>query len=370
MGGCKTHLGGRKPIWVGVKPIWVGVKPTPTLFNLTAMQLVIDTPGVTIRYHNASFVMEDLNGTKIELSPDKITGIAIKTSDCALYSGAVMLAAEKNIPILFFGKYGAVKATLRSPHFTGLSDLRRRQAMFIFHPEAVPWLVRLFSIKLEGQLEVLAFLSKSKPDAEKEILGTMEKMKQMSRGFEEVTAGKVFSHSGEVAATLMGIEGSIAREYWGMLSKVMPEEWKFGGRSRRPALDGFNAVLNYLYGMTYPVVESALFSAGLDPYLGVLHADEYDSPSLAFDCIEPFRPWVDELVLTQFLNGYVNRDMFTIGEAAEGWSLNHIGKRFWIPLYNDFLKDQCFFGHKRVKRETHIYRFAGELTLLLKSLNL
>lgn len=334
------------------------------------MQLVIDTSGVTIRYHNASFVVEDLNGTKIEVSPDKITGIAVKTSDCAIHSGAVMLAAEKNIPILFFGKYGTVKASLRSPHFTGLADLRRRQALFMTHPEAVPWLIQLFGTKLEGQLEVLAFLIKAQPAAEKSIRATMDKMKQISAGFQEVVVGKTYSHTGEVAASLMGIEGSIAREYWGMLSELMPEAWKFDSRSRRPALDGFNAVLNYLYGMTYPVVESALFSAGLDPYLGLLHADEYDSPSLAFDCIEPFRPWVDELVLTQFLNGYVHGDMFTIEEAGQGWLLNATGKRFWIPLYNDFLKSQCFFRHKRVQRQTHIYRFAGELSNLLKSLNL
>ena len=42
--------------------------------------------------------------------------------------------------------------------------------------------------------------------------------------------------------------------------------------------------------MLYAVVEGGLFASGLDPHLGILHADEYNKPTLAFDMIEPFRP--------------------------------------------------------------------------------
>lgn len=42
--------------------------------------------------------------------------------------------------------------------------------------------------------------------------------------------------------------------------------------------------------MLYSVVEAGLFTAGLDPYLGILHADAHKKPTLSFDLIEPFRP--------------------------------------------------------------------------------
>ena len=61
---------------------------------------------------------------------------------------------------------------------------------------------------------------------------------------------------------------------------------KFEKRSRRPALDHFNSALNYLYGMTYGVVEGGIFAKGLDPFIGLLHTDQYNEPTLAFDLIE------------------------------------------------------------------------------------
>lgn len=57
-----------------------------------------------------------------------------------------------------------------------------------------------------------------------------------------------------------------------------------------PAFDAFNSLLNYLYGMLYVMVEMALVKAGIDPYMGILHADEYQKITMVYDCIEPYRP--------------------------------------------------------------------------------
>ena len=81
----------------------------------------------------------------------------------------------------------------------------------------------------------------------------------------------------------MGWEGTQSKRYWAAVASALPPAWQFGRRSRRPARNGFNAALNYLYGMLYTIVEQALFGAGLDPHLGILHSDQYDSPTLAFD---------------------------------------------------------------------------------------
>ncbi|MFO7558792.1 MAG: CRISPR-associated endonuclease Cas1 [Desulfobacterales bacterium] len=56
----------------------------------------------------------------------------------------------------------------------------------------------------------------------------------------------------------------------------MPEKYQFSGRSRRPAKDPFNAVLNYCYGMLYSRVEKACILSGLDPFVGFLHTDNYN----------------------------------------------------------------------------------------------
>ena len=57
---------------------------------------------------------------------------------------------------------------------------------------------------------------------------------------------------------MMGLEGTAGRYYFNCLSTVMPEKFKFDGRSRRPAQDPFNACLNYCYGILYGLVEKSL----------------------------------------------------------------------------------------------------------------
>ena len=95
----------------------------------------------------------------------------------------------------------------------------------------------------------------------------------------------------------MGIEGVASAHYFAALSAVLPEEWKFAGRSRDPARDAFNCLLNYSYGVLYSHVEKGCIIAGLDPYVGLLHTDDYNKKSFVFDLIEVFRIFMDRTVL-------------------------------------------------------------------------
>ena len=72
---------------------------------------------------------------------------------------------------------------------------------------------------------------------------------------------------------LMGMEGAAARAYFGALGKIMPEGLAFAGRSRQPPLDVVNAALSYGYAILAGEAVSALCAAGLDPAVGLLHAD-------------------------------------------------------------------------------------------------
>jgi len=101
-------------------------------------------------------------------------------------------------------------------------------------------------------------------------------------------------------------------------------------------LGKFNALINYGYGMLYSKTEQALFAAGLYPHLGILHADEYDRPTLSYDLIEPFRPWLDRLIVENILGAKVTSDCFETIE--EGIYLNNNGKRWLIPEFNQWLQ--------------------------------
>jgi len=61
-----------------------------------------------------------------------------------------------------------------------------------------------------------------------------------------------------------------------------------------------NNLLNYGYAILRAIVARSLVGSGLLPTLGIFHRNQYNAYCLADDIMEPFRPYVDQLVLNHF----------------------------------------------------------------------
>ena len=128
----------------------------------------------------------------------------------------------------------------------------------------------------------------------------------------------------------------------------MPGRYKFDGRSRNPAKDEFNALLNYSYGVLYSRVEKACIIAGLDPYVGILHTDHYNKKSMVFDLIENFRIWADETVINLFAARKVLQEHFD--KLENGFTLNKEGKAVLIEALTGFLDESIRYSGRNIKR--------------------
>ncbi len=94
------------------------------------------------------------------------------------------------------------------------------------------------------------------------------------------------------------LEGRAAAYYWKNL--FVPYIDKFvRGREAAPP----NNLLNYGYAILRALVARALVSSGLLPTLGIHHHNRYNAYCLADDIMEPYRPYVDELVLSIVKSG-------------------------------------------------------------------
>jgi len=83
-------------------------------------------------------------------------------------------------------------------------------------------------------------------------------------------------------------EGIAARLYWTAL---------FGRDFIRDRnIPGINSLLNYGYSVLRAAVTRALVSSGLFPALGIFHHHRSNAFPLSDDLMEPFRPFVDEIV--------------------------------------------------------------------------
>ncbi|MCB0165225.1 MAG: CRISPR-associated endonuclease Cas1 [Anaerolineae bacterium] len=102
---------------------------------------------------------------------------------------------------------------------------------------------------------------------------------------------------------LMGVEGVGAAVYFQAFRQLFKsDEWVFPGRVRRPPTDPINVLLSFGYTLLTHQLEAAVERVGLDPYLGCLHADAYNRPSLALDLVEEFRAIVVDSVVLRCLN--------------------------------------------------------------------
>jgi CRISPR-associated protein Cas1 len=133
---------------------------------------------------------------------------------------------------------------------------------------------------------------------------------------------------------LMGIEGAAARTYFGALGPLMPEGMTFAGRSRRPPEDIINAALSYGYAILLGESVSALCAAGLDPAIGLLHAEQDRRPSLALDLMEEFRPLiVDQVVISAARRAELRPEHGHREEAVHGVLLTKAGRAVLVAGY-------------------------------------
>jgi len=95
---------------------------------------------------------------------------------------------------------------------------------------------------------------------------------------------------------LRGLEGRGAAIFFAAFGRSLPGGWVFARRRRRPPPDPVNAMLSFGYTMLYHHISTALRAGGLDPRVGLFHAEKGAYHALACDLQEELRWLVDGYV--------------------------------------------------------------------------
>lgn len=112
-------------------------------------------------------------------------------------------------------------------------------------------------------------------------------------------------------------EARAAAYFWGNIFIDIPE-FKRGREEDAP-----NNLLNYGYAILRAIVARSLVGSGLLPTLGIHHHNKYNSFCLADDIMEPYRPFVDAIVVEIVENGEdfyelspsIKKQLLSIGTA-------------------------------------------------------
>lgn len=349
------------------------------------MQLYLDSYGAYLSVRDGLFSVRTRHGGTRAFAARDVQAILL-TRATAFSTDAVLLAAANGIPLLIIDANTHFPlAQLSGGQPGSIATIRKNQAFFARSAGGYTWVAGQLAEKIAGQRALLARLSDD-PRAPAGFAADVRLADRVLAGLEQefrkpLPFGPVFD-AGDSAGVFRGREGTASRLYFNQLAKLLAGRFPappldtldaipFSGRQKRPAYDPFNVLLNYLYGMLYTAVHLALLKAGLDPYLGILHADQYGAaPTLVFDAIEPYRPWADAVALQLALDGRIDPALAFEQRAdpTEGLWLSGAGKDVVIDAMLAFLEAPApAAGETRLlKRRVQIDRGAQQLATLLR----
>jgi len=296
---------------------------------------------------------------RLDLAPIKVESILI-SNKAMISSQAISLALENNIDIIFLDKYGFPHGRVWFSKMGSTTQIRRRQLEASQTSLSIKLVTDMVQQKLSNQFQFLKKLCASRPGKEDKFNAPIH---SIQNSIESLAAIDISSNIEECRSHIMGLEGAAGRAYFSCISKIMPEKFYFKGRSKRPAQDPFNAALNYCYGVLYSRVEKACIIAGLDPFVGFMHTDNYNKKSMVFDLIEPFRVFADQVSVYFFTGKKAKDDYFDF--QSRSCSLNTLGKPQIIEALNQHLEERVRYRNRNVKRKHLISHEAHRLANIL-----
>jgi CRISPR-associated endonuclease Cas1 len=233
---------------------------------------------------------------------------------------ALRWCANLGVGVVVFGRDGSAQLT-STPRMTDDARLRRAQALAPVEPYGLDVARWLMSRKIMGQGNLV--LRRFGDAVTAETIGDLA----------------VATEGSETIDELRQLEASAAALYFGAWSgraecaptfaakdrRRVPPHWsRYEGRrsvlasaaSNRKAERPVNAMLNYLYSLVETEAILACHTVGLDPGLGIVHADAKGRQSLALDLMEPVRPEVEAFVLDMVERRTFRKAEFT--ETSDG----------------------------------------------------
>ncbi len=143
------------------------------------------------------------------------------------------------------------------------------------------------SQRVKDQLEASEPLKKQlwKQTVECKIENQKEVLLRLGNFYEPMLVYKQQVKSGDAT----NMEGIAAQHYWKYLISLDFLRARFG--------DSPNQFFNFGYSVLRSIVARAIVETGLLPVLGIFHKNKYNPYCLADDLMEPYRPFVDWLVM-------------------------------------------------------------------------
>lgn len=280
------------------------------------------------------------NYIELKLKNEIVDRIPIETVDAInLYGRAqlttqfIQICLKKSIPIMYYTKQGIFLGRT-SPAYIENVCRQRIQAVFDTSDTALRLAQRVIYGKIHNQMVVLRRYAKNR---DINIKSDIQKMQIY----------QVKASLADSIASIRGYEGMAARTYFTCLGKLVDEDFKFKGRSKRPPLDPFNALLSLGYSILMNEVFGKIEAKGLNAYFGFIHQDAKKHPTLASDLMEEWRPVIiDTTIMSMISRHEIRLEHFQSGLESDGIYLTKEGmKIFFAKIEAKFRQENKYLSY-------------------------
>ena len=292
--------------------------------------LYLTTPGLYVSRDHLTLRIERERTLLLSLPIHHVESVCVMGDEIILSHGAMQLALEQAVPINYLDENGRLRARVTGVPDTSVT-LRRAQFRASENSDLTTHICRcLVAGKLHNSRNSLLRGARESTDP---------------AGVESLTSAcgalaRLIPRLPESATpdAVRGLEGAGAQGYFsvfGLLLKQQQDDFTFRLRTRQPPLDRVNCLLSFLYALVRHDCIAALTVAGLDPFVGFLHVERANRPSLALDLMEEFRPWLaDRLAVTLINRQQIQPGHFQVREGG-AVELTTDGRKTLIKAYQE-----------------------------------
>jgi CRISPR-associated protein Cas1 len=297
--------------------------------------LYVMTPQAYVHLENGTVRIDVEREKRLQVPLHHLAGLV--TFGNVMISPALMhRLSDEGKSLVLLDEHGRFKARLEGP-VSGNILLRQAQHRAANDSKATLELARAcVAGKLKNSRAILQRGAREAADPDEAV--------ELRRAADNLAASLRAAADANDLDELRGVEGEAARRYFAALNLIVKPQsrqaFTLNGRTRRPPLDRFNALLSFLYALLMNDCRSALEAVGLDPQLGYLHAVRPGRAALALDLQEEFRAVLaDRLALTLINRGQLDADDF---ETREGGavSLGDRGRRLVVTAWQERKKEE------------------------------
>jgi CRISPR-associated endonuclease Cas1 len=281
--------------------------------------LVVDGYGISLRARYGKLHVEDGVGPSrrsimLDRAGSRLERLVLLGKTGSLTLEALAWLRAIGASLVHLAPDGAVLAHSVPFGYDG-HPVRRAQARAVTNELGVTLARQLIKRKLEGQRANLVRLRVTD-------LGAFDRVCEAL-------------HNANTIDNVRLCEAQGASLYWNAWSNVtlrlrgrdlvrIPSRWtRYDSRASiltgapRAATNPINALINYCNALLESETRLALLAAGLDPTLGILHADQRNRDSFALDAMEPVRPSVEAFIL-DLLEGqtFTSRDFVELSNGV------------------------------------------------------